>query len=520
MGGGGALKKTLDDFTGKDGYPVDPRLFSSSSSGKFSNVTPGIKPETYLGKAAPSGREQDWEQTKIFGEGELRNPPSLIETVKSAFGVGKKSLSPPGSREFEKGTRTSLQHAATEFEGSSLEGGSYEKSKPFNNPLARLGFFSLMKRNPERLYKIILPMLGDIPPKIKARLFKQLTKKGMTPKDFAAKLKGIFDELGGAHGTSWRIVPGSATEQYLKAQGTPVKDRTLYEIATGTASGATVIDRPEIRSRYQVASTFLHELIHEGANALLEAKDAKHVFRDIIPASRVGSFLDRNEQLAYYAQVLDKDKRRKAFGFTRDTLRSELKSERLKSVWDETEARPQEKYAESPRGIHPEQYHRIMKLATKELGRLEKDYYDSRGILERLGDWAFGSKGQIHKVEGWNETVPKVPEASKKRSKKYMQSLPITEDVLWRGGREKRLEQEKQNIRRDKEYKQSRTDRVIGEAEAKIYTNAPPEERQELDAGTPIFHNPNIINLPKKRRGGTVKKRYAKGGGIRKPKGF
>ena len=51
MGAGGALKKTLDDFTGKDGYQisVDPRLFSSSSSssGKFSNVTPGRKPEYY-----------------------------------------------------------------------------------------------------------------------------------------------------------------------------------------------------------------------------------------------------------------------------------------------------------------------------------------------------------------------------------------------------------------------------------------------------------------------------------------
>ena len=97
---------TLDDFTlpeGKQGSQVsfDPRLLSS---GKFSNVTPGRKPETYLGKAAPSGREQDWEQVKTFGTGELRNTPSLIDTIKSAFGFGPKrhdTLEPEGTDKFK-----------------------------------------------------------------------------------------------------------------------------------------------------------------------------------------------------------------------------------------------------------------------------------------------------------------------------------------------------------------------------------------------------------------------------------
>ena len=62
--------------------------------------------------------------------------------------------------------------------------------------------------------------------------------------------------------------------------------------------------------------------------------------------------------------------------------------------------------------------------------------------------------------------------------------------------------------------------------EAGDYARATPEERIELDKKekqrlrTDNIIYPNIINLPKKRRGGTVKKRYAKGGGIRKPKGF
>ena len=46
------------------------------------------------------------------------------------------------------------------------------------------------------------------------------------------------------------------------------------------------------------------------------------------------------------------------------------------------------------------------------------------------------------------------------------------------------------------------------------------KEKQRLQFNPQNIIYPNIINLPKKRRGGTVKKRYAKGGGIRKPKGF
>ena len=66
--------------------------------------------------------------------------------------------------------------------------------------------------------------------------------------------------------------------------------------------------------------------------------------------------------------------------------------------------------------------------------------------------------------------------------------------------------------------------------EAGDYARATPEERIELDKTENLAQKqqfnpqniiyPNVINLPKKRRGGTVKKRYAKGGGIRKPKGF
>ena len=66
--------------------------------------------------------------------------------------------------------------------------------------------------------------------------------------------------------------------------------------------------------------------------------------------------------------------------------------------------------------------------------------------------------------------------------------------------------------------------------EAQDYARATPQERIELDEAEKQAQKqqfnpkniiyPNVINLPKKRRGGTVKKRYAKGGGIRKPKGF
>ena len=110
-----------------------------------------------------------------------------------------------------------------------------------------------------------------------------------------------------------------------------------------------------------------------------------------------------------------------------------------------------------------------------------------------------------------------------------MQSLPITKDVLWRGGREKRLEQEEQNRLRDEYYKQNTSNEALEQSEARSYAWASDEERQKLDqkklsydwsTPTPSTPPPSGVTVPQKRRGGTIKKRYAKGGGIRKPKGF
>ena len=526
---------TLDDFTlpeGKQGSQVsfDPRLLSS---GKFSNVTPGRKPETYLGKAAPSGREQDWEQVKIHGTGELRNPPSVGERILSFFGFGPKrydTLEPEGATfhrdpsgkvyygdKSKVARRSSMEMGTTEYQSERLDA--------LDNPLVRLGWETLMEQNPDvlvaRIHEMLIPEYpADIPPEILKRLqnrnlfSKKDVKKWKSPQDMlneVSKAAGVLRRSG----SKYRNLPTekAALEWERAASG---KDPN----ANFRKDQVYIRSRPEAGKKTGRFDTFVHELAHAGSYHLKDVWEkseglklkAHHKGRrwpwqdyEDTPAGEHGVLPGAHEKIAGHTYKNIKGRyftSPKHFFQGEEQLASRSEGIALKEKGKEPDLYA--KYASSPRGLSDESFRWMIEHADKEVRRLQKN---------RLG---------------------RVPAAYNISSKKWKSKhippghLPTEHDatIAQQKDNRDRLQRIQSASKSKAPSSQRYLDRMV--IEAGDYARATPEERIELDKkekqrlqfNPQNIIYPNIINLPKKRRGGTVKKRYAKGGGIRKPKGF
>ena len=457
--------------------------------------------------------------------------PKLLTDVTPKY-TPKRKPETPEEREagvaMWRGQHRSEQMAASEYLSERLD--------ELKNPLVRLGWEVLMEQDSdtmqERILEAIVPRKeAGIPPEIRKRLKLQLKdikgwndpKKGMQAFLDAVHGSGGVMFTGWGYGKDWDPMVTALKEWEEAASGRYAGHyengrRTLGHYDRKDYVG--IVNTPESgKKTTDNFSTFIHELAHAGSEHLkrLDPNTFKKVFPDYTgPRDSLGDlhYFDKDEQLAFYSTAAAKSRKLDELGITGGTLISDL-NPRQKDAYNKGNLGPirHERYATSPRGLSPEAFRWAVTKADKELQRLQK---------KRLG---------------------RVPAASRKLSREFKRDytplghLPTEHDtaVAFDPGYEDRI-RELTEMKQNPNYAKSRLPSLMGET--LDYAGSTPEMRKELDKPLEIHDielyetSPkeakrikdefgiDIPTLPKKRRGGTVKKRYAKGGGIRKPKGF